>query len=181
MPVRAKKVLDDVMVRRLKEDLRAVAGGFPKRIVRQIDIDGLPPDDPRAAAVGAARPVPGAPRRAAQGRDETQAGRRRPAHLRVSSNDCSRPSRRSPARSASTAGPWSGTGKPPSEGQPEPEDHAGQPLLFAEGIDNDDDRATLSEEELQAEEEAQIEAATLRHDARRDRTPSPARSSSSTR
>ena len=41
-----KKLLDDVMVRRLKEDLRAVAGGFPKRIVRQIDIDGLPPDTP---------------------------------------------------------------------------------------------------------------------------------------
>ena len=37
----------------------------------------------------------------------------------------------------------------------------GMPALFAEGIDNDDDRATLSEEELQAEEEAQIEAATL--------------------
>ena len=34
------------------------------------------------------------------------------------------------------------------------------PLLFAEGIDNDDDRATLSEEELQAEEDSQIEAAT---------------------
>ena len=35
------------------------------------------------------------------------------------------------------------------------------PSLFAEGVDNDDDRATLSEEELQAEEEAQIEAVTL--------------------
>ena len=33
--------------------------------------------------------------------------------------------------------------------------------LFAEGIDTDDDRATLSEEDLQAEEDAQIEAATL--------------------
>ena len=44
----------------------------------------------------------------------------------------------------------------------------GEPLLFAEGIDNDDDRATLSEEELQAEEEAQIEAAT------RDTTPAEA-------
>ena len=46
VPVRAKKVLDDVMVRRLKEDLRAVAGGFPKRVVRQIDLDGLPADTP---------------------------------------------------------------------------------------------------------------------------------------
>ena len=46
VPVRAKKVLEAVMVRRLKEDLRAVAGGFPKRIVRQIDLAGLPPATP---------------------------------------------------------------------------------------------------------------------------------------
>jgi SNF2 family DNA or RNA helicase len=41
-----KALLDDVMVRRLKEDLREVEGGFPKRVVRQIDIDGLPADAP---------------------------------------------------------------------------------------------------------------------------------------
>ena len=45
--------------------------------------------------------------------------------------------------------------------QTRPNSHAGMPSLFAEGIDNDDDRATLSEEEIQAEEEAQIEAVTL--------------------
>ena len=53
--------------------------------------------------------------------------------------------------------------------------------LFAEGIDNDDDRATLSEEELQAEEEAQIEAATRDTTSPPGPMPSPARSSSSTR
>ena len=46
IPVRAKKVLDAVMVRRLKEDLRAVEGGFPERIVKQIDLGGLPPTTP---------------------------------------------------------------------------------------------------------------------------------------
>jgi hypothetical protein len=45
-------------------------------------------------------------------------------------------------------------------GRREREDESAGPLLFAQGIDNDDDRATLSEEELQAEEESQIEAAT---------------------
>ncbi|MDQ3656202.1 MAG: hypothetical protein M3457_14135, partial [Chloroflexota bacterium] len=45
VPVRAK-LRDEVMVRRLKEDLRAIAGGFPKRNVKQIDIDGLPPETP---------------------------------------------------------------------------------------------------------------------------------------
>lgn len=46
------------------------------------------------------------------------------------------------------------------EGRPQPEETNATPLLFAEGVNNDDDRATLSEEELQAEEETQIEAAT---------------------
>lgn len=36
-----KKMLDDVMVRRLKDDLREIIGGFPKREVVQIDIDDL--------------------------------------------------------------------------------------------------------------------------------------------
>ena len=35
-----------VMVRRLKEDLRRIRGGFPERIVEQVDIDGLPADAP---------------------------------------------------------------------------------------------------------------------------------------
>jgi SNF2-related domain len=46
VPVRSKKLLDDVMVRRLKEDVREVAGGFPRRTVEQVDIKGLPPDAP---------------------------------------------------------------------------------------------------------------------------------------
>ena len=44
--VRGKSVLEDVMVRRLKEDLREIQGGFPKRIVERVEIDGLPPDAP---------------------------------------------------------------------------------------------------------------------------------------
>lgn len=43
--VRAKD-LDPVMVRRLKDDIREVAGGFPKRLVKQIDLSGLPDDAP---------------------------------------------------------------------------------------------------------------------------------------
>lgn len=38
--------LDEVMVRRLKSDIRELEGGFPKRTVIQIDIDGLPADSP---------------------------------------------------------------------------------------------------------------------------------------
>ena len=42
-----KKLLNDVMVRRLKEDLREVVSGeFPKRNIVQVDIDKLPKDAP---------------------------------------------------------------------------------------------------------------------------------------
>ncbi len=46
VPVRSAKFLDAVMVRRLKSDLREIAGGLPERKVVQIDIDKLPEDAP---------------------------------------------------------------------------------------------------------------------------------------
>jgi superfamily II DNA or RNA helicase len=44
--VRGQKALEDVMVRRLKEDIREVQGGFPKRRIERLVIDGLPADAP---------------------------------------------------------------------------------------------------------------------------------------
>ena len=44
--VRGKKALEDVMVRRLKEDIRAIQGGFPKRVVTRVEIADLPADAP---------------------------------------------------------------------------------------------------------------------------------------
>ena len=46
VPVRGKNALDEVMVRRIKEDLREVQGGFPERDVRRIAVEGLPEDAP---------------------------------------------------------------------------------------------------------------------------------------
>ena len=46
VPVRGKNALDDVMVRRIKEDIREVQGGFPKREVRRIAIEDLPENAP---------------------------------------------------------------------------------------------------------------------------------------
>src|SRR6202790_3298808 len=40
VPVKGQKLLDDVMVRRLKDDIRSIDGGLPLRILRQIDLDG---------------------------------------------------------------------------------------------------------------------------------------------
>ena len=44
--VRGRKALEDVMVRRLKEDIRATQGGFPERRVEPVVIGGLPSDAP---------------------------------------------------------------------------------------------------------------------------------------
>ena len=47
--VRAKTDLEPVMVRRIKEDLRSIRGGFPERTVVRVEIDGLPEDAPELA------------------------------------------------------------------------------------------------------------------------------------
>ena len=46
MKVRARTDLEPVMVRRIKEDLRSIRGGFPERNVVRVKIDGLPEDAP---------------------------------------------------------------------------------------------------------------------------------------
>src|SRR5438105_4784897 len=40
------KALEEIMVRRLKEDIRTVQGGFPQRDIKRIVLDGLPDDSP---------------------------------------------------------------------------------------------------------------------------------------
>jgi DNA-binding transcriptional regulator YiaG len=44
--VRGRKALEEIMVRRLKEDISEIQGGFPKRNVVPNVIDGLPDDAP---------------------------------------------------------------------------------------------------------------------------------------
>jgi ERCC4-related helicase len=162
VPVRSEKVLDAVMVRRLKEDLRALEGGFPKRVVRQIDLGGLPPETPElklSVLLNRYREL-----REERLQDETKRKQAAAALLisglqqrLLSSVEAFartlRVHRRTVQRQWDASGKTSGPGR--AEGP------VLEPTLFAEGIDNDDDRATLSEEELQAEEDAQIEAATL--------------------
>jgi SNF2 family DNA or RNA helicase len=53
--VRGKRALEDVMVRRLKDDIREVQGGFPKREVIPLVIDGRPHEARRAERGGTAR------------------------------------------------------------------------------------------------------------------------------
>ena len=147
------------MVRRLKGDLWAVAGGFPRRVVRQIDLSGLPANTPElrlSVLLDQYREL-----REERLKDETKQAS---AALLISGLQqrllssveafarTLRVHRRTVQRHLDSTG----------KEQTRPNSHAGMPSLFTEDIDNnDDDRATLSEEELQAEEEAQIEVATL--------------------
>lgn len=47
VPVESADQLEPVMVRRLKDDLRKMVGGFPERKIVEVEIDGLAADDPQ--------------------------------------------------------------------------------------------------------------------------------------
>jgi hypothetical protein len=49
VPIDGVRQLDAVMVRRLKEDLRRLGGGFPERRIVEIVLDGLPETSPELA------------------------------------------------------------------------------------------------------------------------------------
>lgn len=173
VPVRGKKILGDVMIRRLKEDLREVAGGFPRRIPVQVDIDGLPEDAPElqlSVLLDEYRSL----------RDERLRGltKRRRAQaailisglqqrllssieafartLKVHRKTVLRQWEEFQAEKAGTA-PAVSTGSDDEGEAPEPRE---QQDLFLAGVGSDDDRAALPEEDLEAEEDAQVEAAS---------------------
>ena len=160
VPVK-QKMLDEVMVRRLKEDIREVlaGGGFPKRHVVQIDIDGLPPDAPElrlAALLDSYRQLreerlSGETRRnqAAAGLLITNLQQRLLSSIEAFSRTL-RVHRKTVLRQ------WES-----SKAQsvlPEPTILFGQMGLLAEPVGSDDDRAALHEDDLHAEEEAQVAA-----------------------
>jgi superfamily II DNA or RNA helicase len=153
------KLRDEVMVRRLKEDLRAIAGGFPRREVKQHDLDGLPPDTPELKLFELLDQY----RELREQRLKGETKRKQAAaallisglqQRLLSSVDAFARTLRVHRRTVQRH--W----EEGQAGQLPPEAVSVLPDLFAQGIGNDDDRATLSEAELQAEEDAQIEVAT---------------------
>lgn len=159
-----QKLLDAVMVRRLKDDLRTIQGGFPERKIKQIDIDGLPTDAPELLLFGLLDDY----RKLRESRLSAESKRKQAAAgllitglqqrllssveafartLRVHRKTVKRQweefqTKQSDAPTASAA---------PSLGLFD---------LLNSPVGNDDDRATLSEDELQAEEDAQFAAVT---------------------
>ena len=170
--VRGRKALEDVMVRRLKEDIRQVQGGFPRRIVERVVIDGLPEDAPELLLSRLLDEYRSA-------REERFASTTRRAQaaaglLVVGLQQRLLSSTEAFARSlkvhrATVERQWQKAAESTEAG---PESGAGELQLITAMPDADDERGEWTDEELEAEEAAQIEAATAaaeacspRHDA----------------
>jgi superfamily II DNA or RNA helicase len=166
--VRGKKILDDVMVRRLKEDIREVQGGFPRRDVVPIVIDGLPEDAPELVLSRLLDEYRNA-------REERLAGATRRAQaaaglLVVGLQQRLLSSIEAFARSlkvhrSTVERQWAKRSAAADAAQsPDPDSN-----LFTRPPDADDERGEWSSDELEAEEAAQIEAVTAAAETGSDR------------
>ena len=154
----APKHRDEVIVRRVKEDLRVIQGGFPTRTVVQIDIDGLPEDAPEltlSALLDHYRALREERLQHATKRTQAAAGlliiglqQRLLSSIEAFARTL-RVHRRTVQRQWEAA-----------QAASEASLRASTLDLLASPVGSDDERATLTEEELQAEEDAQVEAAS---------------------
>jgi superfamily II DNA or RNA helicase len=156
VPVK-KRMLDDVMVRRLKDDIREVQGGFPKRRVVQLDIDGLPADAPELRLFALLDEY----RQLRELRLKNETKRKQAAagllitglqQRLLSSIEAFARTLRVHRRTVQRQWDEAHGSKSPASTQP------AQLGLLAGPVGADDDRAALTEEELHADEEAQMEA-----------------------
>jgi superfamily II DNA or RNA helicase/DNA-binding transcriptional regulator YiaG len=158
VPVTAK-IRDEVMVRRLKDDIREMFGGFPKRKVVQIDLAGLPADAPElrlSALLDEYRKL-----REQRLKGETKKKQAAAGLLitglqqrLLSSIEAFARTLRVHRRTVQRQWEQAQAGTKPAEAPPPQMD------LLSGSVSSDDDRATLSEEQLQAEEDAQVAAAS---------------------
>lgn len=152
------KLRDEVMVRRLKADLREVSGGFPVRRIVKIDLDGLPEDAPELVLAklldeyweAREARLQGLPprQRAAQGLVLVNLQKRLFSSIEAFHRTL-KVHRRAIERRAAEAE----SGEEPAPANLDLELLSGQP-------DPEDDRAELSEDEVELEEEQAVAAAT---------------------
>lgn len=158
VPVTAKH-RDEVIVRRLKEDIREIQGGFPKRNVVQVNIDGLPADAPElklASLLDQYREL-----REERLKNETKRKQAAAGLLIVGLQQRLLSSVEAFARTLkvhrkTVLRQWE---KMQAEAKAD-EASTGTLDLLSGSVSSDDDRATLDEDQLQAEEDAQFEAAS---------------------
>lgn len=167
VPVTAKN-RDEVIVRRLKEDIREIQGGFPERRVVQVTIDGLPGDAPELQLSRLLDEY----RQTREERLKDEAKRKQAAsgllitglqqrllssieafartlkvHRRTVQRQWEKMQTEADDSLFTAGGDAWGAG-------------ASSLDLLTGSVDHDDDRATLEEDQLQAEEDAQFEAAS---------------------
>lgn len=157
----AAKLRDQVLVRRIKEDIRDVEGGFPKRETPQIDIDKLPADAPELVlserlaeyrSLRAERLDKSGAKKSVQAASALVVISLQKRLLSsIEAFACTlRVHRKAVERQAASA--------PVVEYGREPE--VQQLSLLDEQPGPDDERADLPEEEVRAEEEAEVEVAS---------------------
>jgi superfamily II DNA or RNA helicase len=150
---------DDVIVRRIKEDIREIQGGFPKRNVVQVSITGLPADAPELKLSRLLDEY----RQTREERLKHQSRRKQAAsgllitglqQRLLSSIEAF--ARTLKVHRTTVRRQWEKLqGTAPAE-----EDSTPALDLLTGSIDYDDERATLAEDQLRAEEDAQFEAAS---------------------
>jgi len=158
VPVR-KRQLEDVMVRRIKDDVREVIGGLPKREVVQIDIEELPEDAPElqlSTLLNQYRCLREERLKGETKRKQAAAGllitglqQRLLSSIEAFAGTL-RVHRQTVKRQ------WEAT----QQQEPIAEARTGNMDLLTSGVSSDDERAESSEQELWAEVEAQFEAAS---------------------
>jgi len=163
-----EKHRDEVVVRRLKEDIREIRGGFPKRHVVQIDVDGLPKDAPELALSSLVNQYADIREERLKGeskRTQASAGllitglqQRLLSSIEAFAKTL-RVHRKTVGSSQLALVSSQTTDNCQLKSIPD-----NRQLItdnFLSPIDADDDRATLSEEELEADDESQIERLSL--------------------
>jgi ERCC4-related helicase len=160
VPVDSVKQLEPIMVRRLKDDLRRLVGGFPRRDIVEVPIDGLPADSPELT-------LPQLLDEYRQAREERLETATKSVQTAAALVICSLQKRllssieafastlavHRRAFEAQAAKGMPATGRPPSA-------TALRPLF--EAPDADDDRADVDESEVREEEDAAMTDATAR-------------------
>ena len=157
VPVR-QEALNEVMVRRLKEDIRDVQGGFPKREVRPIRIEGLPDNAPELIlsrlldqyrALREER-LQNAPPRARAAAGLLAVGLQQKLLSSIEAFALTLARHRKTVQRQWESSPETSYGKTPDE--------IGLWRLLIQPPDADDERSELSDAEVESEEEIQIEA-----------------------
>lgn len=150
-----RRSLEDVMVRRLKDDLRKIIGGFPERKVEQIDISGLPPDAPELKLMQLLDEY-------RQLRENRMSGESRRAQTTFALLICNLQQ-----RLLSSIEAFAHTLRVHRRGieRRDQASAAAAPVrtnldLLPASVSADDDRAQMSEDDLRDEEDAQIESAS---------------------